>query len=211
MRGFTGILQADAYAGFSRLYAPDRVPGLVTEALCWARGWRKFYELVDTAAGKKRGKGAAPIAPLALVAVKRIDGLFDLEREINGESAERRLAVRRERSALLVAELEARMPTERTRLWHHASVAEAMDYMLKRSDGFTRFFDDERMYLRNNAAERALSGIGVGSRSSLFAGSDCVAAMYTLIVTAMLNDVDPRVWLADVLGRVAELPHTRVH
>ena len=215
LRGFMGILQADAYAGFNPLYAPGRVPGPVTEASCWSHGRRKFYELADIAANKRRGKGAAPIAPLALDAVKRIDALFDIEREINGEPAERRLAVRRERSAPLVAELEAWMRTERTRLSRHAPVAKAIDYMLKRWYSFTRFLDDGRICLTNNAAERALRGIALGRRAWLFCGSDRggepAAAMYTLIVTAKLNDVDPQAWLADVLARIAELPHTRVH
>ena len=92
LRTFTGILQADAYAGYRRLYEPCRSPGPVTEALCWAHGRRKFYELADIAANKRRGKRAPPISPLALEAVKRIDALFDIEREINGETAERRLA-----------------------------------------------------------------------------------------------------------------------
>ena len=214
LRGFAGLLQADAYAGFNPLYAPGRVPGPVSECLCWSHGRRKFYELADIAGSKRRGKGAAPISPVALEAVKRIDALFDIERELNGESAERRLAVRRERSAPLVAELKTWMRTERTRLSRHAAVAKAMDYMLRRWDGFTRFLDDGRVCLTNRA-ERALRGIALGRKSWLFAGSDRggerAAAMYTLIVTAKLNDVDPQAWLADVLARIAELPHTRVH
>ena len=99
LRTFAGILQADAYAGYRRLYEPSRSPGPVTEALCWSHGRRKFYELADIAAGKRRGKRAPPISPLALEAVTRIDALFDIERAINGETAERRLAVRRERTA----------------------------------------------------------------------------------------------------------------
>ena len=215
LRGFMGLLQADAYAGFNPLYAPGRVPGPVTASFCWAHGRRKFYELADIAANKRRAKGAAPIAPLALEAVKRIDALFDIEREINGESAERRIAVRRERSAPLVAALEAWMRTERIRLSRHAPVAKAMDYMLRRWDGFARFFDDGRICLTNNAAERALRPLALGRKSWLFAGSDRggerAAAMYTLIGTATLNDVDPQAWLAEALGRIAALPHTRVH
>ena len=99
LRTFAGILQADAYAGYRRLYAHGRSPGPVTEALCWSHGRRKFYELADIAANKRRGKRAPPISPLALEAVKRIDALFDIEREINGEPAGHRHAVRRERSA----------------------------------------------------------------------------------------------------------------
>ena len=215
LRTFTGILQADAYAGYRRLYEPGRSPGLVTEALCWAHGRRKFYELADIAAAKRRGKRAPPISPLALEAVKRIDALFDIERTINGESAERRLAERRKRSAPLVAELEDWMRTERAGLSRHAAVAKAMDYMLKRWDGFARFLDDGRICLTNNAAERALRPLCLGRKSWLFAGSDRggerAAVMYTLIGTAKLNDVDPQAWLADVLDRIAEQPQTRLH
>ena len=214
LRSFTGILQADAYAGYRRLYAVGRSPGSVTEALCWSHGRRKFYELADIAANKGRGKRAPPISPLALEAVTRIDALFDIERTINGESAERRLAVRRERSAPLVAELEDWMRTERAGLSRHAAVAKAMDYMLKRWEGFARFLDDGRICLTNNAAERALRGIALGRKSWLFAGSDRggerAAVMYSLIGTAKLNDVDPQAWLADVLARIADLPQTHL-
>ena len=215
LQTFAGILQADAYAGYRRLYAAGRSPGPVTEALCWSHGRRKFYELADIAANKRRGKRAPPISPLALEAVKRIDALFDIEREINGETAEHRHAVRRERSAPLVAELEDWMRTERAGLSRHAAVAKAMDYMLKRWGSFARFLDDGRICLTNNAAERALRGICLGRKSWLFAGSDRggerAAVMYTLIGTAKLNDVDPQAWLADVLDRIADLPQTRLH
>ena len=215
LRTFAGILQADAYAGYRRLYMLGRSPGPVIEALCWSHGRRKFYELADIAVNKRRGKRAPPISPLALEAVKRIDALFDIERTINGETAERRLAVRQERSAPLVAELEEWMRTERAGLSRHASAAKAMDYMLKRWGSFARFLDDGRICLTNNAAERALRGIALGRKSWLFAGSDRggerAAVMYTLIGTAKLNDVDPQAWLADVLDRIADLPQTRLY
>ena len=214
LRTFTGILQADAYAGYRRLYEHGRSPGSVTEALCWSHGRRKFYELADIAANKRRGKRAPPISPLALEAVKRIDALFDIERAINGETAGHRHAARRERSAPLVAELEDWMRMERAGLSRHASAAKAMDYMLKRWGSFARFLDDGRICLTNNAAERALRGICLGRKSWLFAGSDRggvrAAVMYTLIGTAKLNDVDPQAWLADVLNRIADLPQTRL-
>ena len=104
--------------------------------------------------------------------MKRIDALFDIERAINGAPAEQRLAVRRERSVPLVAALEDWMRTERAGLSRHAAVAKAMDYMLKRWDGFARLLDDGQICLTNNAAERALRGIALGRKSWLFAGSD---------------------------------------
>ncbi|MEX6509248.1 IS66 family transposase [Jiella sp. M17.18] len=214
LAGYGGILQADAYAGYGRLYAMERSPWPVTEALCWAHSRRRFFELADIARSARRGKNAAPISPLALEAVKRIDVLFDIEREVNGRSAEERLAVRQQRSVAVLADLEEWMRTERARLSRHAPVAKAMDYMLTRWDGFARFTTDGRICLSNNAAERAIRGLALGRKSWLFAGSDrgadrC-AFMLTLIATAKLNDVDPQAWLADVLARIADTPQTRL-
>jgi len=204
LAGYAGILQADAYAGFNRLYAAARKPGPITEAICWAHGRRKFFELADVTA-KARDK-LAVLAPLAFEAVKRIDAIFDIEREINGCSVDERFAVRRARVAPLVSELETWMRNERAKLSRHSEVAKAMNYMLTRWDTFTRFLHDGRICLTNNAAERALRGIALGRKSWLFAGSDRggerAAVMYTLIQTARLNDVDPQAWLADVLARI---------
>jgi len=154
---------------------------------------------------KASGK-LAVIAPLAFAAAQRIDAIFDVEREINGRPVEERLAVRRERVASLVSALETWMRTERARLSRHSDVAKAMNYMLNRWDTFTRFLQDGRICLTNNAAERALRGIALGRKSWLFAGSDRggerAAVMYTLIQTARLNDVDPQAWVADVLARI---------
>ena len=215
LEGWSGVLQADAYAGFGGLYAADRPPRPITKALCWAHARRKFYELADIAAGARRLKGAAPISPIALEAVRRIDEIFDLEREINGQSVEARLAARQETAAPLVADLEAWMRAERARLSRHAPVAKAMDYMLKRWDGFERFLHDGRVCLTNNAAERALRGVALGRRAWLFAGSDRggerAAFMYSLIGTAKMGGVDPQAWLADVLARIADTPRSRLY
>jgi transposase len=201
---YAGILQADAYAGFNDLYAIGRKPGPVREAACWAHGRRKLFVLAEL------GR-----APLAAEAVRRIDAIFAIERDINGLAAEQRHAIRQVRIAPLVTALESWMRAERGKLSRHADVARAMDYMLKRWEAFTRFLDDGRICLTNNAAERALRGIAIGRKAWLFAGSDRggerAAAMYSLIVTAKLNDVDPRAWLADVLACIADHPTARLH
>ena len=101
LAGFGGIVQADAYNGYNTLYDPARAGGGATSALCWAHARRKFFELADIAANARRGKHAAAISPIALEAVKRIDALFDIERAINGLSAEERQRVRAEQSAPL--------------------------------------------------------------------------------------------------------------
>jgi transposase len=204
LEGYTGILQADAYAGFNRLYAANRRGGPITEAACWSHSRRKFFILADVAA-KARGT-LTVIAPLALEAVKRIDAIFDIERQINGKSTTERVAARLTRVAPLLVDLEDWMRSERAKLSRHSDVAKAFDYMLKRWTAFTRFLEDGRICLSNNAAERALRGVALGRKSWLFAGSDRggerAAIMYTLIQTARLNDVDPQAWLADVLARI---------
>jgi hypothetical protein len=214
---WSGLLQADAYGGYAQLYAAERQPGPILEAACWAHARRPFFALADIEASARRkaeGKAPAPISPLALEAVRRIDALFEIERAINGRSAEERRAVRQDLSAGLVADLEAWMREERPKLPRGSDVAKAMDYMLKRWAAFSRFLDDGRICLSNNAAERALRGIALGRKSWLFAGSDRggrrAAAMYSLIVTAKMNDIDPQAWLADVLGRIAGHPAHRL-
>jgi transposase len=215
---WSGLLQADAYGGYNRLYAADRMPGPILEAACWAHARRPFFALADIEASARRkaeGKAPAPISPLALEIVRRIDALFVIERGINGKSADERRAIRQELSRPLVDELVALMRVERPKLSRGNDLAKAMDYMLKRWPAFTRFLDDGRVCLSNNAAERGLRGIALGRKSWLFAGSDRggmrAAAMYSLIVTAKMNDVDPQAWLADVLARIAEHPASRLH
>ena len=118
------------------------------------------------------------------------------------------------RSAPLVAAFEEWMRAERAKLSRHNAVAKAIDYMLTRWPAFTRFLDDGRIWLTNNAVERALRGLALGRKSWIFAGSERgaerAAVMYTLIQTAKLNNVDPEAWLAAVLSEIAETPQTRL-
>ena len=211
---FSGILQADAYGGYNGLYDQNRSPGPITQALCWAHARRKFFELADIASHARRGKNAAPISPIAWEAVKQIDAIFDIERGINGIDASERRRIRQEQLATPIADLETWLRAERTRLSRHAPVAQAIDYMLRRWNGFSNFLDDGRICLTNNAAERALRGLALGRKSWLFAGSDRgadrAALMYTLIVSAKMNDIDPQAWLADVLARIAGTPQTHL-
>jgi transposase len=203
LAGFTGILQADAYGGFNRLYEPGRQPGPILEAACWAHARRKLYELA--AVGK---------APIAAEAVRRIDRLFAVERDITGLSAEARLAARRERSAPILAELEPWLRQQQERLSRKSEVGKAIAYTTRRWEALTRFMSDGRICMSNNAAERALRGVAVGRRNWTFAGSDRggerAAAIYTLIETAKLNGIDPQAWLADVLARIADHPAKRI-
>jgi hypothetical protein len=142
------------------------------------------------------GFGRVGEAPIASEAVRRIDILFEIERTINGKTPEQRLAVRREKSAPIVADLEIWMRQQRTLLSSGHDTAKAINYLLNRWAAFTRLLDDGRVCLSSNAAERALRGVAVGRRNWTFAGSDAgrcrAAAVYTLIETCKMDDVDPK-------------------
>lgn len=173
-----------------------------------------MFELADVeAAARKKAHGEKPnlVYPLAVEAVKRIDTLFDIERAINGLSPAQRHVVRQERSAPLVTELERWMIETRDKLSRGHDLTKAFNYMLRHWSSFTRFLDDGRICLSNNAAERALRGIG---KSWPFCGSDRggqrAAILYSLIVSAKMNDIDPQAWLADVLARLPAYPAHRI-
>ncbi|WP_276484344.1 IS66 family transposase [Bradyrhizobium zhanjiangense] len=213
LAAFVGILQADCYGGFEPLFDPKRKAMPITPAFCLAHARRGFFELADVEKAAREGKGK-PVFPIALEAVRRLDALFEIERAINGRSADERCAVRQERSKPLLDDMYDWLLRERESLSRSAEVLKPMNYMLKRWDDFVRFLDDGRICLTNNCAERALRGIALGRRNWTFAGSqrgaDRAAIMLTMITTCRLNDVDPKAWLADVLARIADLPTSRL-
>src|SRR5438132_8834035 len=188
---YAGLMQADAYAGFNRLYEANRKPGPIIEAACWAHARRKFFDLAQINK-----------APIAIEAVERIDVLFAIEREINGMTPQERVRVRNERSRSLVVELGSWLREQRARVSKNSETGKAIDYSLKRWPALTRFLDDGRLCMSNNAAERELRAVALGRKNWTFAGSDeggkRAAAIYTLIQTANLNDSDPQ----------ASLPYT---
>jgi len=214
---YAGILQADAYDGYNKLYLPDRKPGPIREAACWVHARRPFFVMADIEANARRkaaGKKEIPLSPIAVEVVRRIDALFEIERAINGKRAQERLAVRQTASRPRVDDLHAYLRGQLAKLSRGHDLAKAIQYMLKRWPAFTLFLDEGRVCMSNNAAERSLRGVALGRKSWLFCGSDRggrrAAAMYSLIVTCRLNGVDPQAWLADVLSRIADFPAHRI-
>lgn len=200
---YAGMMQADAYAGFNRLYGDGRKPGPIIEVACWAHARHNFFDLARLAK-----------APIAIEAVERIDELFAVERQINGLAPQERWRVRAERSRPLVTALEAWLREQRAKLSGQSNTAKAIAYCLMRWAALTRFLDDGRLCMSNNAAEREIRPLALGRKNWTFAGSDAggqrAAAIYTLIQTAKLNDVDPQAWLADVLARLQDHPAKRI-
>ena len=204
LAGYAGLMQADAYAGFNRLYDGRRKPGPIIEAACWAHARRKFFDLARL-----------DKAPIAVEAVERIDALFAIEREINGLAPQERVHERNRRSRPLVAALEAWLREQRAKLSGQSKTGQAIAYSLTRWIALTRFLDNGRLCMSNNAAEREIRPVAMGRKNWTFAGSDAggqrAAAVYSLIQTARLNDVDPQAWLADILARLPDHPARRIN
>ena len=214
---YSGILQADAFDGYKQLYVPGRTPGPILEAACWAHARRPFFAMADieeNARRKATGKKEIALSPIAIEVVRRIDTLFEIERSINGKSAQERLEVRQNLSRPVVEDLHVYVQEQLAKLARAHDLAKAFNYILKRWASFTLFLEDGRVCLSNNAAERGLRGIALGRKSWLFCGSDRggrrAASMYSLIVSAKMNGVDPQAWLADVLARIATHPVHRI-
>ena len=189
--GFKGILQVDGYAGYTKL--ADR--GDVALAFCWAHMRRNFYELANP--------GPAPIASEAL---KRIAEFYAIEKDIRGCSAEERRLARQQKSRPLAEVFERWLRAKLALISQKGRLADAIRYALSRWEGLTRFIDDGRIELDNNAVERSIRPIALNRKNALFAGSDGGAEHWavvaSLIETCKLNEVDPLAYMTDVLTRI---------
>jgi transposase len=199
LQSYVGILQADGYAGFHKLYEKGRI----VEAACWAHVRRKFHDLYQ-----------AHRSPIAKEALERVAQLYGIEQEIRGRLPAERKQIREARSRALLESMHVWLKTTLAKLSQKSDVAVAIRYALERWNALLRFSQDGRVEMDNNAAERALRAVALGRKNYLFAGSDAggerAAAIYSLLGSAKLNAIDPEAYLSSVLRRIADHPINRI-
>lgn len=202
LKDFKGVLQADAYAGFAKLYAG----GGIVEASCWAHARRPFWDLHES-------QGRAP-GSVAEQALRRIGALYAIEADIRGRPADERCRERQARAGPLLEELFTWLGAMLGQVSIKSELGRAIGYTLTRLGSLTRYRDDGSIEIDNNAAERALRGVSLGRKNFMFMGSDAggerAAAIYSLVETAKLNGIDPEAYLREVLGRIAEHSINRI-
>jgi len=209
---FVGWLHADGYAGFGRLYEIQEVrsetgllqgPPRVAEVACWAHVRRGFFD-----------EYASNQSAIAKEALDRIGALFDIERLIAGRSPEIRRTVRQRTARPKIDELAIWLDAHLDLIPGKSDLAGAIRYARSRWHALTRYLDDGRLEISNNAAENQIRPLALGRKNWLFAGSDSggvrAAAFYTLIRTAMVNNIEPEAWLTDVIARIGAHPINRL-
>jgi transposase len=198
LRTFSGFLQADAYAGFDRLYGER-----IVEVACWAHARRKIFDVHESTK-----------SPIAAEALAKIGELYRIEAAIRGRRANARRDVRQSEARPLLAALKAWFEAQLAKVPPKGGLARAIRYSLSNWPALTRYLDDGRLEIDNNRAENTLRGVALGRKNWLFAGSDSggtrAAAIYGLIETCKLNGVDPFGYLRDVLGRIADHKINRI-
>ena len=213
LANFTGWLHADGYAGFGKLYdiAGARAGGAVllqgpprvAEVACWSHVRRGFH---DAWASHK--------SATAKDALDRIGALFDIERTIKGQPPDIRRAVRQRTARPKIDELATWLDAQLLKIPGKSDLAGAIRYARSRWVALSRYLDDGRLEISNNAAENQIRPAAVGRKNWLFCGSDSggerAAAFYTLVRTARLNGIEPEAWLIDVIARIGSHPINRL-
>ena len=213
LASFTGALHADGYSGFDKLYAVTegrsaaallmQGPPRVAEVACWSHVRRGFWD-----------EWASHKSAIAKQALDRIGVLFDIERPLKGQPPDIRRAVRQRTARPKIDELAVWLDAQLDKLPGKSDLAGAIRYARSRWIELTRYLEDGRLEISNNAAENQIRPLKLGAKNWLFAGSDSgghrAALFYTLIRTAVLNGLEPEAYLRDVIARIASHPINRL-
>lgn len=189
-----GTLICDDYAGYKQLFGER-----ITESGCLAHARRKFFDLW--------ANHKSPAAEQALVFFRE---LYDIEREVKDLDVDERRRLRQLKAKPIADDLKTWLIAQRQKVPDGSAIIKAIDYSLNRWAALTRYLGDGRLPADNNWIENRIRPIALGRNNWLFAGSlragQRAAAIMSLIGSAKLNDLDPYVYLRDVLERLPSHP-----
>jgi transposase len=188
---YRGYIQADAYGGYDGLF----VPGGAIEVACWAHLRRKFVE-------------AEPTDPeLARQALDQIQALFAIEAAAAELTDDGRRTLRQEQARPRVEAFQAWMERAARCVLPKSPLAQAIGYGRNQWAALTRYLEDGRLALSNNAAERAMRPFAVGRKNWLFfqreSGGKTASILMSLLMTAKAAGIEPRAYFRDVLLRIS--------
>jgi transposase len=198
LTGYSGALQSDGYVVYDGF---DDREDLISYG-CWAHARRYFFEAQDSAPDR------------AAHALEQIGRLYQIERALRERQAqaEERRRLRQEEAVPVLGRFKA---------WLEASPGlpkspwgKAVHYSLVRWDKLRRYTEDGRIEIDNNLVENTIRPIALGRKNYLFAGSHAAAqrsaVLYSLLATCKKHEVNPQLWLSDVLSRIPRHPAKRV-
>jgi transposase len=199
LANFSGVLQADAFPGYDKIFADGRV----REAACMAHARRKIHDLHVRKA-----------TVTTTEALRRIGELYAIEEQIRGQLPEHRKRIRQAQARPLLDAFEVWLRARLLTLSTQSDTTKAINYMLNQWQALVYYCDDGLAEIDNNIAENALRTCCLGRKNFLFMGADSggerAATMYSLIVSAKLNGIDPQAYLRHVLTHIADYPVNRV-
>ena len=195
LKGFSGTLQVDGYAGYNRLL--KRPAQNIALAYCWAHARRKLHDVAQSG-----------IAPIAQEGLAQIQALYRIEKDLRGKSSDQRHAARQDRSKHIIDTLELWLAQSRARVSAKSPTGEALKYIAKYWDGLILFLSNGRVEIDNNTVERTIRPIALNRKNALFAGHDAGAQNWaviaSLIETCKLNGIEPHAYLSAVLTAIAQ-------
>jgi transposase len=199
LKNFKGLIQADAYKGYDKLFQPGSER---TELGCWAHARRYFHEARDTE------------PELGGAALGYIRALYAVEAEAESLTAPERATLRQTKALPILTYFRAWLDRESLRLLPQSSMKAAFQYAIGQWSALTRYVHEGEASIDNNAMERALRGVAIGRKNFLFAGSEAggrwAAVLYSLIESCKLNGVEPYRYLKNVLRQVWTHPQSRI-
>jgi transposase len=198
LKEFKGYIQADAFKGYDKLFTdPRRI-----EVGCMAHSRRKWVT----------AKSSSPV--VADSALDMIGELYAIEKAAKDLTPDQRRTMRQERSAPILEKLRVWMEEQRGRVLPKSPVAVAIEYARNQWVALTRYLEDGRLKIDNNAAELELRGVALGRKNWMAIGSEVggetAAIGYTMIASALACGVEPVEWLSDVLERIVTCPPDRL-